>query len=89
MCSTTADFSHALRNIFHPITVDSVMRANSTGKVEFFGRYIDGYHASAEAIIIAETAVASLIDPGLTLAAAYLMFILVLMFRPEGLFGRK
>jgi len=33
--------------------------------------------------------VASLIDPGLTLAAAYLLFILVLMFRPEGMFGRK
>lgn len=38
---------------------------------------------------LAETAVASLIDPGLTLAAAYLLFILVLLFKPEGLFGRK
>ena len=38
---------------------------------------------------LAETAVASLIDPGLTLAAAYLMFILVLLFRPQGLFGRR
>ena len=38
---------------------------------------------------LAETAVASLIDPGLTLAAAYLLFILVLLFRPEGLFGRR
>lgn len=38
---------------------------------------------------IAETAVATLIDPGLTLAAAYLMFILVLLFRPQGLFGRR
>lgn len=37
---------------------------------------------------LAETAVASLIDPGLTLAAAYLIFLLVLLFRPEGLFGR-
>jgi branched-chain amino acid transport system permease protein len=37
---------------------------------------------------LAETAVASLIDPGLTLAAAYFMFILVLLFRPQGLFGR-
>ncbi len=37
----------------------------------------------------AETAVASLYDPGLTLAAAYLLFILVLLFRPEGLFGRR
>jgi len=38
---------------------------------------------------LAETAVARLIDPGLTLAAAYLMFILVLLFRPQGLFGRR
>ena len=38
---------------------------------------------------LAETAVASLIDPGLTLAAAYLLFVLVLLFRPEGLFGRR
>jgi branched-chain amino acid transport system permease protein len=37
---------------------------------------------------IAETAVASLIDPGLTLAATYMLFILVLLFRPQGLFGR-
>ncbi len=36
-----------------------------------------------------ETAVASLIDPGLTLAAAYLLFILTLLFRPEGLFGKR
>jgi len=38
---------------------------------------------------LAETWVASVIDPGLTLAAAYLMFILVLLFRPQGLFGRQ
>lgn len=38
---------------------------------------------------LAETVVASLIDPGLTLAAAYLLFLLVLLFRPEGLFGRR
>jgi branched-chain amino acid transport system permease protein len=38
---------------------------------------------------LAETAVASLVDPGMTLAAAYLLFILVLLFRPEGLFGRR
>lgn len=37
---------------------------------------------------LAETFVASVIDPGLTLAAAYLMFILVLLFRPQGIFGR-
>jgi len=37
---------------------------------------------------LAETAVATLIDPGLTLAAAYFIFILVLLFRPQGLFGK-
>jgi branched-chain amino acid transport system permease protein len=36
-----------------------------------------------------ETAVATLIDPGLTLASAYLLFILVLLLRPQGLFGRR
>ena len=38
---------------------------------------------------VAETAVASLIDPGLTLAATYALFILVLLFRPQGIFGRQ
>jgi branched-chain amino acid transport system permease protein len=38
---------------------------------------------------VVETAVASLVDPGLTLAAAYALFILILLFRPEGLFGRR
>ncbi|WP_127105573.1 branched-chain amino acid ABC transporter permease [Pararhodobacter zhoushanensis] len=38
---------------------------------------------------IAETAVARLIDPGLTLAAAYFLFLAVLLFRPQGLFGKK
>jgi len=38
---------------------------------------------------LTETAVASLIDPGLTLAAAYLLFVLILLFRPQGLFGRR
>lgn len=37
---------------------------------------------------IVETAVASLIDPGLTLAAAYVLFLGILLFRPQGLFGR-
>jgi Branched-chain amino acid ABC-type transport system, permease components len=36
---------------------------------------------------IMETLVASLIDPGLTLAATYGLFILILLFRPQGLFG--
>ncbi len=37
---------------------------------------------------VAETSVASLIDPGLTLAATYTLFIVTLLFRPQGLFGR-
>lgn len=38
---------------------------------------------------VLETTVATLIDPGLTLAAAYVMFLGILLFRPQGLFGRK
>jgi branched-chain amino acid transport system permease protein len=38
---------------------------------------------------VVETIVSSLIDPGLTLAAAYALFILILLFRPQGLFGRR
>ena len=38
---------------------------------------------------LTETAVATLIDPGLTLASAYLLFILVLLLRPQGLLGRQ
>jgi len=37
---------------------------------------------------LVETAVATLVDPGLTLAAAYFIFLLVLLFRPQGLFGK-
>jgi len=38
---------------------------------------------------LVETAVATVIDPGLTLVAAYLIFLAVLLFRPQGLFGRR
>jgi branched-chain amino acid transport system permease protein len=38
---------------------------------------------------VAEMAVASLIDPGLTLAATYALFILTLLFRPQGIFGKQ
>jgi branched-chain amino acid transport system permease protein len=38
---------------------------------------------------LTETAVATLIDPGLTLAAAYVLFIAILLVLPEGLFGRR
>jgi branched-chain amino acid transport system permease protein len=37
---------------------------------------------------LTETAVATLIDPGLTLAAAYVLFLVILLVRPEGLLGR-
>jgi branched-chain amino acid transport system permease protein len=38
---------------------------------------------------VAETAMATLVDPGLTVAATYSLFVLVLLFRPQGLFGRR
>ncbi len=38
---------------------------------------------------LAETAVATLVDPGLTVAATYALFVLVLLFRPQGIFGRR
>jgi branched-chain amino acid transport system permease protein len=37
---------------------------------------------------VVETAVARLVDPGLTLAATYALFLAVLLIRPTGLFGR-
>jgi branched-chain amino acid transport system permease protein len=37
---------------------------------------------------VAETAVARLVDPGLTLAVTYALFLAVLLVRPTGLFGR-
>jgi branched-chain amino acid transport system permease protein len=37
---------------------------------------------------VAETAVATLVDPGLTIAASYTLFVLVLLVRPQGMFGR-
>lgn len=36
----------------------------------------------------AETLIASFVDPGLTLAVNFALFLLVLLFRPTGLFGR-
>jgi branched-chain amino acid transport system permease protein len=50
---------------------------------------IRGTIVAAFVLGLAETAVASLIDPGLTLAAAYVLFMVVLLVRPEGLFGRR
>jgi branched-chain amino acid transport system permease protein len=50
---------------------------------------VRGAITAAFVLGLAETAVATLIDPGLTLAAAYLLFVFVLLFRPRGLFGRR
>lgn len=37
---------------------------------------------------VVETLVSTYVDPGLTLAATYALFLLVLLLRPQGLFGR-
>jgi branched-chain amino acid transport system permease protein len=37
---------------------------------------------------LVETSVARLGDPGLTLAATFALFLIVLLVRPTGLFGR-
>jgi branched-chain amino acid transport system permease protein len=50
---------------------------------------VRGTVVAALALGILETFVATVIDPGLTLSAAYLLFLLVLLFRPQGLFGRR
>lgn len=52
-------------------------------------RDIRGTIVAAFILGLAESAVASLVDPGLTLAAAYVLFMLILLMRPEGLFGRR
>jgi branched-chain amino acid transport system permease protein len=49
---------------------------------------VRGTVVAALALGILESFVARVIDPGLTLAAAYLLFVLILLFRPQGLFGR-
>jgi branched-chain amino acid transport system permease protein len=38
---------------------------------------------------LTETFVATWIDPGLTLAATYTIFLIILLVRPQGLFGRS
>jgi len=50
---------------------------------------IRGSIVAAIILGIVETGVATLIDPGLTLASAYFIFVLILLFRPQGLFGRR
>ena len=50
---------------------------------------IRGTVVAALLLGVLETFVAVVIDPGLTLAAAYLLFLFVLLVRPQGLFGRR
>lgn len=50
---------------------------------------IRGAIVAAIILGVVETTVATLIDPGLTLAAAYFIFLIILLFRPQGLFGRR
>ena len=48
-----------------------------------------GCLAAAVLLAFVETLVARFVDPGLTLAATFFMFLLVLLFRPRGLFGGR
>jgi branched-chain amino acid transport system permease protein len=49
---------------------------------------IAGALAAGLMLGLAETAVARLVDPGLTIAVTYALFLVVLLVRPTGLFGR-
>ena len=49
---------------------------------------IRGSVIAAVILGVVETAVATLVAPGLTLASAYFIFICVLLLRPQGLFVR-
>ena len=50
---------------------------------------IRGSIIAAGILGVVETGIATLVDPGLTLASAYLIFVLILLFRPQGLFGKN
>ena len=50
---------------------------------------IRGAIVAAVILGLVETTVATLVDPGLTLASAYFIFVTILLFRPQGLFGRR
>lgn len=50
--------------------------------------HLAGCLAAGLLLGLVESAVARLVDPGLTLAATYVLFLGVLLFRPAGLFGR-
>ncbi len=76
------------------ITLDAAIGAVFTMKaliIVIMGGVGDIRGSTLAAIIlgIVETTVATLVDPGLTLASAYFIFVVVLLFRPQGLFGRR
>jgi branched-chain amino acid transport system permease protein len=50
--------------------------------------HVAGALAAGLMLGLAETAVARLVDPGLTIAVTYALFLVVLLWRPTGLFGR-
>ena len=50
---------------------------------------VGGALAAGLALGLVETFVATAIDPGLTLAATFALFLIVLLWRPEGLFRRR
>jgi len=50
---------------------------------------VGGALAAGLALGLVETFVATAIDPGLTLAATFAIFLIVLLWRPEGLFRRR
>ncbi len=50
--------------------------------------HLAGCLAAGLLLGLVESVVARLVDPGLTLAATYVLFLGVLLFRPAGLFGR-
>ena len=50
--------------------------------------HLAGCLAAGLLLGLVESIVARLVDPGLTLAATYVLFLGVLLLRPAGLFGR-
>ncbi|HEY5608775.1 MAG TPA: branched-chain amino acid ABC transporter permease [Alphaproteobacteria bacterium] len=50
---------------------------------------VRGAIAASFILGLTETLVATFVDPGLTIAAAYVLFLAILLLRPQGLFGRR
>ena len=50
---------------------------------------VRGTIAASFLLGLTETLVATFVDPGLTIAAAYVLFLAILLLRPQGLFGRR